>query len=118
MESKDVQRLYSKSLNDLYEELGRSTLTPEFGRSAPSRQLATQRGNSFLTSHADQFKAKICVEWHYCDKRGDYANIQSLVYAVVPLISSVVGIPAATAMIVAIILIKVGLDDLCKCPKS
>lgn len=118
MESTDAQRLYSKSLNDLYEELGRSTLTPEFGRSAPSRQLAIQRGKLFVRSHTDQLKGKICAEWNYCEKRNDYVNIQSLVYAVVPLISSIVGVPAATAVIVAVILIKIGLDDLCQCPKS
>lgn len=118
MESTEVQRLYSKNLNDLYEELGRSTLTPEYGRSVPSRQLAIQRGNLFVTSHTDKLKAKICAEWNYCERRNDYANIQALVYAVVPLISSAVGVPVATAMIVAVILIKIGLDELCQCPKT
>ena len=117
MSPTEVSRLNSKNIDELYEELGRARMTPEYpsGRTI-ARPVAVERGRSFLTSSLNGLKAKICVEWHYCSKRNDYGNFQSLVYAVAPLVSSVVGVPVSTALIVTVILIKIGLDDLCKCP--
>ena len=115
----DFQRLSAKSIDDLYEELGRSLVAGEFAKTATvSKQVAIQRGRSFLSANSDKFKSKICVEWKYCSRRADYGTFQSLVYAVAPLVSSVVGVPAATSLIVAVILAKAGLDDLCKCPNA
>jgi hypothetical protein len=115
--SSSVERLLSKSLDDLYEELGRSLISPEFPSTASiTRQNAVQRGKSFVSSSLEKLRSKICVDWRYCGKRGDYGDFQSLAYAVAPLVSSVVGVPATTAMIVAIILIKSGLDKFCNCP--
>jgi hypothetical protein len=113
----DIEQLLSKSLEDLYEELGRSLISPEFPTTTSvSKQNAVQRGRSFVTGSLEKLRSKICVDWRYCGKRGEYGDFQSLAYAVAPLVSSVVGVPATTAMIVAIILIKSGLDKLCKCP--
>ena len=115
--SSDVERLLTKSVDDLYEELGRSLISPGFPASASiTKQNAIQRGRSFVSSSLEKLRSKICTDWHYCSKRGDYGDFQSLAYAVAPLVSSVVGIPATTAMIVAIILIKSGLEKLCNCP--
>ena len=115
--SSNVQQLLSKSLDDLYEELGRSLIAPEFpATTSITQQNAVQRGRSFVSSSLEKLRSKICVDWHYCSKRGEYGDFQSLAYAVAPLVSSVVGTPATTAMIVAIILIKSGLDKLCNCP--
>ena len=115
--SSDVERLLSKSVDDLYDELGRSLISPEFPASASiSKQNAVQRGKSFISNSLEKLRNKICVDWRYCGKRGEYGDFQSLAYAVAPLVSSVVGVPATTAMIVAIILIKSGLDRLCNCP--
>ncbi len=119
MSSPEFQRLSSRSLDDLYEELGRSLVAGEYAKTVSvSKQVAVQRGRTFLSGNSDKFRAKICVEWKYCSKRADYGTFQSLVYAVAPLVSSVVGVPAATVLIIAIILVKVGLDDLCKCPNA
>jgi hypothetical protein len=115
--SSSVEHLLSKSLDDLYDELGRSLISPEFPATASiTRQNAVQRGKSFVSGSLEKLRGKICVDWRYCSKRGEYGDFQSLAYAVAPLVSSVVGIPATTAMIVAIILIKSGLDKLCNCP--
>ena len=115
--SSDVERLLSKSVDDLYEELGRSLITPDYPSAASvTRQNAVQRGKSFVSGSLEKLRAKICIDWRYCSKRGEYGDFQSLAYAVAPLVSSVVGIPSTTAMIVAIILIKSGLDKLCICP--
>ncbi len=59
---------------------------------------------------------KICRDWNYCGKRSEYDDFRALAYAIAPLVSSVVGVPATTAMVVTIILIKMGLDKLCNCP--
>jgi hypothetical protein len=117
MSSSDIQRLSSRSIDNLYEELGRSLVSGEYAKTPTiSREVAVQRGRTLLSDNSDKLKAKICVDWKYCSKRSEYGTFQSLVYAVAPLVSSVVGVPVSTALIVAIILIRVGLDDLCKCP--
>jgi hypothetical protein len=113
----NIEQLLSKSLEDLYEELGRSLISPEFPSTASvTKQNAVQRGRSFVTGSLEKLRGKICGDWRYCSKRGEYGDFQSLAYAIAPLVSSVVGVPATTGMIVAIILIKSGLDKLCKCP--
>jgi hypothetical protein len=115
--SSNVEHLLSKSLDDLYEELGRSLISPEFPTTASiTKQNAVQRGKSFVSGSLEKLRSKICVDWHFCGKRNQYGDFQSLAYAIAPLVSSVVGVPATTAMIVAIILIKSGLEKLCNCP--
>ncbi|OLB71585.1 hypothetical protein AUI06_03110 [archaeon 13_2_20CM_2_52_21] len=115
--SSNIEHLLAKSIDDLYEELGRSLITPDYPLAGTvTRQNAVQRGKSFISGSLEKLRAKICVDWHYCNKRSGYADFQSLAYAVAPLVSSVVGVPATTGMIVAIILIKSGLEKLCNCP--
>ena len=117
MSSPNFEQLHSKNIDDLYEVLGRSLVSPEYpGAAVVPKQVATQRGRAFVSGSLDKLRRKICVDWHYCDKRNQYVNFQALANAVAPLVSSAVGVPIATAMIVAIILIKLGLNDLCKCP--
>ncbi len=116
MSSPNFEQLHSKNIDDLYEVLGRSLVSPEYpGAAVVTKQVATQRGRAFVSGSLDKLRTKICVDWHYCDKRDQYVNFQALANAVAPLVSSAVGVPIATAMIVAIILIKLGLNDLCKC---
>ena len=113
----NIEHLLVKSVDDLYEELGRSLVTPDYPLAGTvTRQNAVQRGKSFISGSLEKLRAKICADWRYCSKRGEYGDFQSLAYAVAPLVSSVVGVPATTAMIVAIILIKSGLEKLCNCP--
>jgi hypothetical protein len=115
--SSNIEHLLAKSIDDLYEELGKSLITPDYPLAGTvTRQNAVQRGKSFISGSLEKLRAKICVDWRYCNKRSEYGDFQSLAYAVAPLVSSVVGIPATTTMIVAIILIKSGLEKLCNCP--
>ncbi len=115
--SSSVQNLLSKNLDDLYEELGRSIIAPELPRTGSvTRQNAIQRGRFFVSGSLEKLRDKICVDWRFCSKRAEYGDFQSLAYAIAPLVSGVVGVPATTAMIVAIILIKSGLEKLCNCP--
>src|SRR2546430_925035 len=95
----------------------RSKIAPELPRTGSvTRQNAVQRGRFFVSGSLEKLRAKICVDWRFCSKRGEYGDFQSLAYAIAPLVSGVVGVPATTAMIVAIILIKSGLEKLCNCP--
>src|SRR5690348_10181801 len=99
--SSNVERLLSKNVDDLYEELGRSLITPGYPSSASvTKQNAVQRGKSFVSESLEKLRAKICLDWRYYSKRGEYGDFQALAYAVAPLVSSVVGIPVTTAMIV------------------
>ena len=118
MSSIEVQRLQSKSVDDLYEELGRTLMISEYPGRAITRLLAVEKGKSFISGSLDKIKGKICVDWKYCSKRGAFGNFQSLVYAISPLVASVVGVPASTALIVSVLLVKMGLDDLCKCSSA
>lgn len=119
MSASEISRLQSMSLNDLYGELGRALIVAEFPRKAPiEKSVAIDRGRAFLDTSLEKLRAKICVDWRYCNKRSDYGNFQTLVYAIAPLVSTVVGVPASTALIVAVILTRIGLDDLCKCPNQ
>lgn len=119
MSSDDLTRLQSMSTHDLYEELGRALVSPETPIGGPvPKQVAVERGQLFLATSREKLKTKICVEWDYCSKRSSYGSVQALVYAVSPLISSEVGVPAATAIIVAMILVRMGLDHFCNCPSS
>src|SRR5207244_4715770 len=79
----------------------------------PTRRSSdlVQRGRFFVSGSLEKLRDKICVDWRFCSKRGEYGDFQSLAYAIAPLVSGVVGVPATTAMIVAIILIKSGLED-------
>ncbi len=117
MSSDDLTRLQSMSIHDLYEELGRALIAPETPTVSPvPRQAAVERGQLFIATSREKLKQKICVEWDYCNKRSSYGNIQTLVYAISPIISTEVGVPIATAIIVAMILVKMGLDHFCDCP--
>ncbi len=104
---------------DLYEELGRSIIVTELGRpQIVSRLAAVEKGQITFSRLREKLLEKVCGDWNYCGKRAQYGDFQTLAYAIAPLVSSVVGVPAASAMVVTIILIKMGLDKLCNCPKG
>src|SRR5207245_11130492 len=97
--SSSIEQLLSKSLEDLYEELGRSLIAPEFPKTAiVTRQNAAQRGRSFVSGSLEKLRAKICVDWRYCNKRGEHGAFQSLAYSAAAMGRSRVGVPAVTAI--------------------
>ncbi len=118
-ESGDVERLWSMTTPGLYEELGRSVIVTELGRpEAVSKVAAIEKGQAMFSRQREKLLEKVCGEWNYCGKRDEYSDFQALAAGIAPLVSSVGGVPAASAMVVTIILIKLGLDKLCDCPKS
>ncbi len=115
----EVERLYSMTIHGLYEELGKSITVTEPGRpEAVSRVAAIEKGQITFSRLREKLLEKLCGEWNYCAKRAQYGDFQALSYAIAPLVSSVVGVPAPSAMTMTIILIKMGLDKLCNCPKG
>ncbi len=113
----EVERLYAMTIHGLYEELGRSLTATEYAKPAAlTREAAVERGQALFSRFREKLIEKICRDWNYCGKRGEYGDFQTLAYALAPLVSSVAGVPATTAMVVTIILIKIGLDKLCNCP--
>src|SRR5207245_10955284 len=111
--SSSVENLLSKNLDDLYEELGRSLITPELPRTGSvTRQNAVQRGKSFVSGSLEKLRAKICVDWHSCNKTSEYGDFQSLAYAVAPLVSRGAAVPSSRATSVTTIFVKCGLEQL------
>src|SRR5437879_13640381 len=96
--SSSVQNLLSKNLDDLYEELGRSIIAPELPRTGSvTRQNAVQRGGFFASGSLEKLRAKMCVDWRFCSKRGEYGDFQSLAYARAPVVAGVAGVQATPA---------------------
>lgn len=59
---------------------------------------------------------QICVKWDYCSKRTQYKNKVMLANAIVGAINFVLkDVPLTVLYAIAFILIKMGLDDFCKC---
>ena len=115
----EIQRLYAMTTQGLYEELGRSMIVTEFGRpEAVSRLAAIERGQITFSHLREKLLEKVCREWNYCGKKTQYNDFQALASAIAPVVSSVVGVPATSAIVITIILIKMGLDKLCNCPQG
>src|SRR2546427_12564772 len=111
--SSSVQNLLSKNLDDLYEELGRSIIAPELPRTGSvTRQNAVQRGRFFVSGSLEKLRAKICVDWRFCSKRGEDGDFPSRPDAIARLASSGAGVPATPRIVLPIIATESGLGTL------
>ena len=55
MSSPNFEQLHSKNIDDLYEVLGRSLVSPEYpGTAVVTKQVATQRGRAFVSGSLDK----------------------------------------------------------------
>src|SRR5437899_10920114 len=101
--SSSIEQLLSKSLEDLYEELGRSLIAPEFPKTATmTGQNAAQRGRSFVSGSLERLRANICAVGRYCNKRSESGGFQSIAYTVVPVVARVLRVLDITAMLAAV----------------
>ena len=115
----EIQRLYAMTTQELYEELGKSIIITESSRpEAVSRLAVIEKGQITFSHLREKLLEKVCREWNYCGKKAQYEDFRALASAIAPVVSSVVGVPAASAMVITVILIKIGLDKLCNCTKS
>ena len=115
----EIQRLSAMTTQELYEELGKSIIITQSGRpEAVSRLAGIENGQITFSHLREKLLEKVCREWNYCEKKAQYEDFQALASAIAPVVSSVVGVPAASAMVITVILIKLGLDKLCNCTRS
>lgn len=133
--STEAAKLTKLSEDKLYEMIGEALLAQEFLKK-PMKFLESEgiknvmqktrkedsrkRGKIFVNKLRGKMFKKICVEAQACkwekhvldDKKG-------LVVALVPLIGSIMGITIpAIAIAVAVIVVKKGIREFCKCPAS
>lgn len=81
------------------------------------RKSLIRAGRRFLVRSGEKFRKKICVNWNYCKKRGQYSDEVALSQAIVGFIGSAIpGLSLLALTGVVVILSKKGLDKLCGCP--
>jgi hypothetical protein len=106
----DVKRYLDQPLDDLLEEL------------ALYREQATGgtlRGPSDAWRElVPALRQRICVEWNWCERRQDNRFEENI--ALATLVSQIVAPEAQAwqvpAALIAVILVKKGLDAFCRCP--
>ncbi len=106
----DVQRYLDQPLDDLLEELA---LYREQASGGPARGASDA-----WDKLAPALRRRVCVEWNWCERRQDARTEESV--TLVTLVSQIV-IPEAQvwqvpAVLIAVILVKKGLDAFCQCP--
>src|SRR5207244_11578013 len=87
MSSPNFEQLHSKNIDDLYEVLGRSLVSPKYpGAAVVTQHVATQLGSAFVSGCLDKLMTKICVDWHYCFKMDQYVTLHVSANAVALLV--------------------------------
>jgi len=105
----ELQRYLAHPLDDLLQEL------------TIHRELATggaTRGQDEWEKLVPALRQRVCVEWNWCERRQDARFEERITLAT--LISQIVAPEAqlwqVPAALIAVILIKKGLDAFCDCP--
>jgi len=133
--SAEASKLTKLSEDKLYEMIGEALLVQEFLKK-PTKFLESEgirtvmnrtrkvesrkKGKIFVNKLRKRMFKKICVEAQACKwEKHVLKDTKGLVETLVPLIGSIIGftIPAI-AIAVAIIIIKRGVREFCKCPPS
>src|SRR2546427_3708424 len=84
----------------------------------PGREKLGRITKSLLSRYRKKLYRKICVDWNYCKQEGRYDDEIKLAQAIVVMLGAVVtSLPITAVYGLAFILIKMGLDKFCKCPK-
>ena len=151
LSSREIARLSSMSVEDLYIEIGlaihadttvrkilgakaRHPLGYELrtelsGRKAtamvvamlpslPSREELARRAKALFSRSRKALYQEICVKWKYCEIKGEYGNEAELAKALVGVIAYVIApLPVTALYALVLVLIKLGLDKFCHCPK-
>ena len=109
----ELAELSSKDVDELYVLLAQSD--PANSEVLFSAEEARENGRRTFERLCGPLRARVCVDWRYCEKRatGAFGDRLTLTAAVADLIVTVVGgIPAGT---VATLAVKLGLAELCGC---
>lgn len=81
----------------------------------PNPQIEHAKGERLFEEMQPVLVQKICKEWDACAKvrTGQFVSVEELVVVIADIISAVlVGVPV---IIVAVLVVKVGLRNLCEC---
>lgn len=108
--STDVQRYLDQPLDDLLEELA---LYREQATGGPVRDVSDA-----WKKLVPALRKRVCDEWNWCERRQD-ARLEENI-ALITLVSQIVAPDAQAwqvpAALIAVILVKKGLDAFCECP--
>jgi len=74
------------------------------------------KGKAYFERYKQQLKEKICDDWQYCKRRGEYnGDVKLLMDALIPIIITGITLPAPLIAVLCILTFKYGLDKLCGC---
>jgi len=113
-------RLYSFSItkSDLINAIGleeRATEPRLYSFSITKSDLII-KGKAYFERYKQQLKEKICDDWQYCKRRGEYnGDVKLLMDALIPIIITGITLPAPLIAVLCILTFKYGLDKLCGC---
>lgn len=120
----EVRKLMELDEDDLYARLGYQSLGLE--ERPTELQLLDQfsmtklelivRGRSFFDRNKQHLREKICDEWGYCKKGGEYTgDFGLLLGALVPVVAKGLGLPTYLIAVLCTLAFKYGLNKLCEC---
>lgn len=112
-ERQRIENLLSKEIVELYMLIAQTD--PAYSDVFFTPREAYTKGQESMNRLSKQLYQKICVEWNYCHRRHDtdLSDNMLLVAGVSDLILGIVGEIPAT--IIAVLIIKKGLNRFCKC---
>ena len=74
------------------------------------------KGKAYFERYKQQLKEKICDDWQYCKRRGEYnGDFKLLMDVLIPIIITGITLPAPLIAVLCILTFKYGLDKLCGC---
>lgn len=120
MDTADVARLLDEHEDDLFAQLGFSygrgdSRSVSFRDAGVNPEVEKRKGQALFDQLLPTLKQRLCVEWGACSRiaSGKYPSASELVLAVAEiLVQTLTGFPV---MIVSVLLVKIGLRQLCEC---
>ena len=120
----EVRKLMDMDEDELYAILGYQSLGLE-ERATEVRLLDSFsitksdlviKGKAYFERYKQQLKEKICDDWQYCKRRGEYSgDFKLLMSALIPTIITGITLPAPLIAVLCALAFKYGLDKLCGC---
>jgi hypothetical protein len=120
----EVRNLMELDEDELYARLGYQSLGLEgkptelqlLDQFSISKLDLIVRGRAFFDRNKQRLREKICDEWGYCKKRGEYTgDFGFLMVALVPVVARGLGLPTYLIAVLCTLAFKYGLNKLCEC---
>ena len=119
----EARKLMDMDEDELYAILGYQSLGLEeratelrlFDSFSITKSDLIIKGKAYFERYKQQLKEKICDDWQYCKRRGEYnGDVKLLMGALIPIINRIT-LPAPLIAVLCILTFKYGLDKLCGC---